>query len=60
MKDPGARTKSSVKNVKNLIEKNKIFPVKKRLLIFHSLARSCSLIVSRIKRERATCFTSKV
>ena len=33
MKDPGAGTKSSVKNVKNLIEKNKIFHVKKRLLI---------------------------
>ena len=51
MKDPGARTQPSVKNVKNLMEMNKLkyFMMKNGYRLFHRLATSCSLIVRKNK-----------
>ena len=62
MKDPGARTQTSVKNVENVMEMNKLkyFMMKNGYQLFHRLATSCSLIVRKNKialekkSERAT------
>ena len=49
MKDPGALAQPSAKNVKNVMEMNKLFHVEKRLLI---VSKTCQKLLANCAQKQ--------